>query len=143
MPVTRRQAAAHAKSPHNAADDPSQVRPKRCQVLAKEAIPVEDTQGPGIQDDAVVLERVIVGVLLFTPLLLLLPTTLVYYLFGTLLYLAVATACTACGIAAELLHCNPLSTIVWRLARPHAFPGGSKAAVLSHHCTTGLLAEAQ
>ncbi|KAK9811596.1 hypothetical protein WJX72_006720 [[Myrmecia] bisecta] len=90
------------------------------------------------QGDGVALERVIVGVLLFTPLLLLLPTTLVYLLCAALLRLAIATATTALCIAAELLHCNPGVGLLMRMLKPGAFPGGIYVDILeTRDCAEG------
>lgn len=49
----------------------------------------------------------IVGVLLFTPLLLLLPTTTVYYVLALVLHTTVYFTCEAMHLAAELLYLNP------------------------------------
>ena len=70
------------------------------------------------------LEQLIVGVLLFTPLLLLLPTTLVFFCFASLLhsgYLCVQTVAVA---AAAALRANPAYSIVHRLLDPAACPSG-------------------
>lgn len=54
----------------------------------------------------------IVGVLLFTPLLLLLPTTLVYYVLALVLHLTIFFAHQAMSLTAELLHLSP-AYLVW------------------------------
>ena len=50
----------------------------------------------------------IVGVLLFTPLLLLLPTTLVFYMLALGLHSSVFIAGQAVQLVTELLHLNPV-----------------------------------
>lgn len=50
----------------------------------------------------------IVGVLLFTPLLLLLPTTFVYYVLALGLHCGAYFTCQALQLITELLHLNPV-----------------------------------
>ena len=104
------------------------------------------TNGPrsivkkGAAPDALVLEQLIVGVLLFTPLLLLLPTTLVFFAFATLLhwgFLCVRTSIAAC---AAVLRANPAYCIVHRLLCPAAYPSGIwlEAVAPSVHCAAAV-----
>ena len=79
-------------------------------------------QGDGA--DALVLEQLIVGVLLFTPLLLLLPTTLVFFTFATLLYWGFLSVRIAVAASAAVLRANPAYCIVHRLLCPAAYPSG-------------------
>ena len=88
------------------------------------------TDGPrslvkhGDAADALVLEQLIVGVLLFTPLLLLLPTTLVFFAFATLLHWGFICVRTPFAASAGVLRANPAYCIVHRLLRPAAYPAG-------------------
>jgi len=88
------------------------------------------TDGPrslvktGDAADALVLEQLIVGVLLFTPLLLLLPTTLVFFAFATLLHRGFVCVRTALAASAAVLRANPAYCIVHRLFCPAAYPAG-------------------
>ena len=67
--------------------------------------------------------QMIVGVLLFTPLLLLLPTTLVYYVLALGLHSAVFTLCQATELFIELLYLNP-TYFAWCWAfQPNLVPG--------------------
>jgi hypothetical protein len=74
--------------------------------------------------DGLVLEQLIVGVLLFTPLLLLLPTTLVFFSFASLLHWGYL--CVQVGVAATAaaLRVNPTYSIVHRHWKPAAYPSG-------------------
>lgn len=67
--------------------------------------------------------QMIVGVLLFTPLLLLLPTTLVYYVLALGLHATVFMACQAIQLVIELLYLNPIY-FAWCWAfQPNLMPG--------------------
>ncbi|GMH34209.1 hypothetical protein BSKO_02043 [Bryopsis sp. KO-2023] len=76
------------------------------------------------KDDEVLMEHLIVGVLLFTPLLALLPTTLVFYVFFLALYLCIAITSFLLNIVSDVLLANPLFFLVCRIARPGLLPGG-------------------
>ena len=72
---------------------------------------------------SLMLLQMIVGVLLFTPLLFLLPTTSVYYVLVLLLHTAVLMACGALQMASRLLHRNP-AYFLWCWAfKPGLVPG--------------------
>lgn len=80
--------------------------------------------------DGLVLEQLIVGVLLFTPLLLLLPTTLVFYSFVSILRGGLALVLGAArGLQAGFWF-NPVYALVLRLWRPAEFPAGVYFEVL-------------
>lgn len=80
--------------------------------------------------DGLVLEQLIVGVLLFTPLLLLLPTTLVFYSFVSLLRGGLALMLGAArGLRVGLWY-NPVYALALRMWRPAAFPAGVYFEVL-------------
>ena len=70
------------------------------------------------------LEQLIVGVLLFTPLLLLLPTTLVFFSFASLLYWGFLCVRIAIVASAAVLRANPTYSVVHRLLCPAAYPSG-------------------
>ena len=81
----------------------------------------DSTGGAG---DEVTAEHVIVGVLLFTPLLALLPTTAVWYLFACCLHFVPAAARGTLLAAAALAARNPACALLRRLLQPAAYPGG-------------------
>jgi hypothetical protein len=64
-----------------------------------------------------------VGVLLFTPLLALLPTTAVWYIFATLLHGGLVAAGAALQVAAWLAGHDRLYLLLRRLRSPGLFPG--------------------
>ena len=69
------------------------------------------------------LLQMIVGVLLFTPLLFLLPTTSVYYVLVLLLHTAVLMACWALQMSSRLLQRHP-AYFLWCWAfKPGLVPG--------------------
>ena len=68
------------------------------------------------------LEAVIVGVLLFTPLLLLLPTGAVFYALLAGLHLAASSLRLALAASALLAARGPLAAVAVRLAQPGLFP---------------------
>ena len=74
--------------------------------------------------------QVIVGVLLFMPLLLLLPTVVVFYSFVTLLHAAAILLRLSLQAAAELVRSNPAAAVVLWLCRPGLYPGESPPAFL-------------
>ena len=69
------------------------------------------------------MEHLIVGVLLFTPLLALMPTSLLFFCFslGCQLTVVIVRSLLACLI--HLLICNPCIPLVLRLFIPSLFPG--------------------
>jgi hypothetical protein len=75
------------------------------------------------QQKEVVVEPLIVGVLLFVPLLALLPTTAAWHLAVTCSHMAAVALRMLLLLAASLLRHNPLLLLVWRLVHPMAFPG--------------------
>lgn len=69
------------------------------------------------------IEHLIVGVLLFTPLLALLPTTAIFYIFYLVLYLMSSGVIkTLLAVSAMLLE-NPAFFGAVRLFRPGLMPG--------------------
>jgi hypothetical protein len=95
------------------------------------------------RDEEVTAEHVIVGVLLFTPLLALLPTTAAWYLLGSCLYLVPAAVCTVLRAGAALAERNLLCALVRRLLRPSAYPGERLALGVATlcACATGFACE--
>lgn len=70
------------------------------------------------------VEQHIVGSLLFTPILLLLPTTSVFYIFFTIVKSTISFMCLAIEAIISLIHATPfLKILVW-LMRPKRFPSG-------------------
>jgi len=78
----------------------------------------------GADDSEVTAEHVIVGVLLFTPLLALLPTTAAWSLLTALLRWGAAAARGALLGAAALATRNPVCAVARRVVMPAAYPGG-------------------
>ena len=74
--------------------------------------------------DGLVLEQLIVGVLLFTPLLLLLPTTLVFFSFASILHWGYLCGQLAFTAAAAVLRANPTYSVIRWLLKPAAYPSG-------------------
>ncbi|CAN1844974.1 N-acetylglucosaminyl-phosphatidylinositol biosynthetic protein gpi1 [Linum perenne] len=66
----------------------------------------------------------VVGSLLFTPLLLLLPTTSVFYIFFTILNTAITMVCTMIDVIISTIHGTPYFKIFLWLSRPRRFPSG-------------------
>ena len=69
------------------------------------------------------MEQLIVGVLLFTPLLALLPTTVIWYFYATLLYGMLGAVRYIITLTSRTLECNPLYLMARRAATPTLFPG--------------------
>lgn len=67
--------------------------------------------------------QIIVGVLLFTPLLFLLPTTTVYYVLVLLLHTAVLAVCWGLEILMQLVRSIPLYTMWCWAVKPGMLPG--------------------
>ncbi|KAH7854803.1 hypothetical protein Vadar_017965 [Vaccinium darrowii] len=70
------------------------------------------------------VEQHIVGSLLFTPLLLLLPTTSVFYIFFTIMKSTISFICLAIDIVICMVHATPYIKILLWLVRPSRFPCG-------------------
>ena len=67
--------------------------------------------------------QIIVGVLLFTPLLFLLPTTAVYYMLALLLHTAVLVTCWGLEILDQLCQTVPLHSLWCWAVKPGMLPG--------------------
>lgn len=83
------------------------------------------------------VEQHIVGSLLFTPLLLLLPTTSVFYIFFTILMCIVSCACLAIDILRSIIHATPYIKIFLWLVRPRRFPSGMWFEIISCRSNAG------
>lgn len=70
------------------------------------------------------VEQHIVGSLLFTPILLLLPTTSVFYIFFTIMKSTISFICLAIEVIISLIHATPYLKILLWLIRPKRFPSG-------------------
>lgn len=66
----------------------------------------------------------VVGSLLFTPLLLLLPTTSVFYIFFTIMNTAISLSCMCIEVIISVIHATPYIKIVLRLIKPRRCPSG-------------------
>ncbi|KAG0482605.1 hypothetical protein HPP92_010689 [Vanilla planifolia] len=92
------------------------------------------------------VEQHVVGSLLFTPLLLLLPTTSVFYIFFTLLCTSLSFLHIAIEVTISILHATPYAEILFWLMRRRRFPSGIWFEIVSStnlstsqsHCTITL-----
>ncbi|XP_022722847.1 phosphatidylinositol N-acetylglucosaminyltransferase subunit GPI1-like isoform X2 [Durio zibethinus] len=75
----------------------------------------------------------VVGSLLFTPLLLLLPTTSVFYIFFTILNTAIGLSCMFIEVIISVIHATPYIKIVLRLIKPRRFPSGIWFEIIACH----------
>ncbi|XP_015898040.2 uncharacterized protein LOC107431596 isoform X1 [Ziziphus jujuba] len=66
----------------------------------------------------------IVGSLLFTPLLLLLPTTSVFYIFFSIVDSMISFICILIEVTISIVHATPYIKILLWLVRPRRFPSG-------------------
>ncbi|XP_061362997.1 N-acetylglucosaminyl-phosphatidylinositol biosynthetic protein gpi1 isoform X2 [Gastrolobium bilobum] len=66
----------------------------------------------------------IVGSLLFTPLLLLLPTTSVFYIFFSIVDTTINLVCVLIEVTISVIHATPYIKIFLWLVRPGRFPSG-------------------
>ncbi|KAH9713905.1 N-acetylglucosaminyl transferase component family protein / Gpi1 family protein [Citrus sinensis] len=75
----------------------------------------------------------IVGSLLFTPLLLLLPTTSVFYIFFTMTNTSISLICMLIEVIISIIHATPYIKIVLWLLRRRRFPAGIWFEIVSCH----------
>lgn len=80
------------------------------------------------------VEQHLVGSLLFTPILLLLPTTSAFYIFFTILHTTVCSVCIAVGAAISFVHATPYAKVFLWLKTRKRFPSGIffKVALCQH-----------
>lgn len=77
------------------------------------------------------MKQHIVGSLLFTPLLLLLPTTSVFYIFFSILDTTINLICILIGVTVSVIHATPCIKIFLWLVRRRRFPSGIWFDILS------------
>ncbi|KAI3728042.1 hypothetical protein L6452_16669 [Arctium lappa] len=70
------------------------------------------------------VEQHVVGSLLFTPLLLLLPTTSAFYMSFTIMNMTIGFICMLIEVAISVIHATPYTKIFLWLLRPSRFPCG-------------------
>ncbi|XP_058067999.1 uncharacterized protein LOC131217193 isoform X2 [Magnolia sinica] len=70
------------------------------------------------------VEQHVVGSLIFTPILLLLPTSSVFYIFFTIMNAMTSFICILIEVAISVLHATPYAEIFLRMVRPRRFPSG-------------------
>ncbi|XVF87545.1 hypothetical protein PTKIN_Ptkin18bG0128900 [Pterospermum kingtungense] len=75
----------------------------------------------------------VVGSLLFSPLLLLLPTTSVFYIFFTIMNSAISLSCMFIEVIISVIHATPYIKIVLRLVKPRRFPSGIWFEIIDCH----------
>lgn len=78
------------------------------------------------------VEEHVVGSLLFTPLLLLLPTTSVFYIFFTILHMTITFICIILETTISVLHATPYAEILLWITRRGRFPCGIWLEVISY-----------
>ncbi len=80
------------------------------------------------------VEQLVVGSLMFTPLLLLLPTTSVFYTFFTLIYSVLSIIRLCLQYIILILQSFPYSQVALRLFQPQRFPSGIWFQVVCMDC---------
>ncbi|KAB2067227.1 hypothetical protein ES319_A09G212600v1 [Gossypium barbadense] len=75
----------------------------------------------------------VVGSLLFTPLLLLLPTTSVFYIFFSIMNTAISLSCMFIEVIISVIHATPYIKIALRLIKPRRFPLGIWFEIIACH----------
>ncbi|KAL0428506.1 UNVERIFIED_CONTAM: Phosphatidylinositol N-acetylglucosaminyltransferase subunit Q [Sesamum latifolium] len=86
------------------------------------------------------VEQHVVGSLLFTPILLLLPTTSAFYIFFTILHTAVSFICIVVEAAVSFIHSTPYAKVLLWLKRRNRFPSGIWFDVtICQHSETGAV----
>ncbi|OAY66976.1 Phosphatidylinositol N-acetylglucosaminyltransferase subunit Q, partial [Ananas comosus] len=70
------------------------------------------------------VEQHVVGSLLFTPILLLLPTTSAFYIFFTMLNSMITSICIMVEIMISFLHATPYAEVIFWLTMRRRFPSG-------------------
>lgn len=70
------------------------------------------------------VEQHVVGSLLFTPVLLLLPTASIFYVFFTMLSSTIICLCIVLEIAICIIHCTPYAALILWVTRRQRFPAG-------------------
>jgi len=70
------------------------------------------------------VEQHVVGSLLFTPVLLLLPTASIFYIFFSILSSTIICLCIVLEIAISIIHSTPYAELILWLTRRQRFPAG-------------------
>uniref|UniRef100_A0ACD6A6D9 Uncharacterized protein n=2 Tax=Avena sativa TaxID=4498 RepID=A0ACD6A6D9_AVESA len=70
------------------------------------------------------VEQHVVGSLLFTPVLLLLPTASIFYIFFSILSITIICLCIVLEIAICIIHCTPYAALILWVTRRQRFPAG-------------------
>ncbi|XP_051148677.1 phosphatidylinositol N-acetylglucosaminyltransferase subunit GPI1-like [Andrographis paniculata] len=83
------------------------------------------------------VEQHVVGSLMFTPILLLLPTISVFYIFFTMLHTSVRFFCILIEATISIIHSTPYAKILLWLGRRKRFPSGIWFEVISCISETG------
>ncbi|KAF5184685.1 N-acetylglucosaminyl transferase component family protein / Gpi1 family protein, partial [Thalictrum thalictroides] len=81
----------------------------------------------------------VIGSLLFTPLLLLLPTTSVFYIFFTILNTTISFSCILVEAIISILHATPYHEIFLWVVRPGRFPSGIWFDIVSSQSSSVLV----
>ncbi|XP_057982653.1 uncharacterized protein LOC131167786 [Malania oleifera] len=87
------------------------------------------------------VEQHIVGSLLFTLLLLLLPTTSVFYIFLAIMNTSFSVICILIEVTISIIHATPYIEIFIWLVRPKRFPSGIWFEILSYQSNNVNLLE--
>ncbi|MCL7023886.1 hypothetical protein MKW94_012907 [Papaver nudicaule] len=74
--------------------------------------------------NAYTVKQHVVGSLLFTPLLLLIPTTSVFYIFFSILNTTISMMCIMIEVTISILHATPYAKIALWMVRRRRFPTG-------------------
>ncbi|KAM7478113.1 hypothetical protein LguiA_026326 [Lonicera macranthoides] len=77
------------------------------------------------------VEQHIIGSLLFTPLLLLLPTTSAFYIFFTIMNRSISFICIFIEVTISIIHATPYTKIFLWLVRSRRFPCGVWFEIIS------------
>jgi phosphatidylinositol glycan class Q protein len=70
------------------------------------------------------VEQHVVGSLLFTPVLLLLPTASIFYIFFSILSSTIICLCIVLEISVSIIHCTPYAALILWVTRRQRFPVG-------------------
>nr|GMD22106.1 phosphatidylinositol N-acetylglucosaminyltransferase subunit GPI1 isoform X1 [Ipomoea batatas] len=80
------------------------------------------------------VEQHVVGSLLFTPLLLILPTVSAFYIFFTILNATISLICIVIELGILVIHATPYTKVAVWLVRKKRFPSGIWFEIVSSQC---------
>lgn len=80
------------------------------------------------------MDQHVVGSLLFTPLLLLLPTISAFYIFFTILNATISLVCIVVELGILVIHATPYTKVAVWLVRKKRFPSGIWFEIVSSQC---------